>query len=236
MDKAKDYFGLLGDLWSTSLIIFKISRVHSHFRNYIHADDVMSWTTIHVRLRATSFPRVLGSNQQPLSCVCITTINEKLWTIVESSSAQSAGGCMCDHTVAQTQMKHQGQTSVMMDGLLICSFIKLCVASWAVPSPKESLHYQPAPTICTIIQPRIFLQRQLTKLILMRPLPFSTCFHGIMLFSSDRIELSEPPILCCNPRHGLDIPLTPDLSKNLCCSDGQCCFFQRKKKKTGDIV
>lgn len=42
MDKAKDYFGLLGDLCSTSLAIFKISRVHSHFRIYIHADNVKS--------------------------------------------------------------------------------------------------------------------------------------------------------------------------------------------------
>lgn len=77
MDKAKDYFGLLGDLCSTSLVIFKISRVHSHFRIYIHADDVKSWTAMHACLRATPFSRVLGSNQQPLSCVCITTINEK---------------------------------------------------------------------------------------------------------------------------------------------------------------
>lgn len=114
------------------------------------------------------------------------------------------------------EIKQQGRTQVMMDVLLTRSFIKLSVASRAV------IHGFPRITV----PPCVFV-----FLILMLPLPFSISFPRprALLFRL-RVELSKPTILCCNPRHGLDIPLTPDLSK-ICAAQMNTVVYSSAKRE-----
>lgn len=53
--------------------------------------------------------------------------------------------------------------------------------------------------------------------------------HHALLFRL-HVELSKPTILCCNPRHGLDIPLTSDLSK-ICAAQINTVIYSSAKRE-----
>lgn len=130
----------------------------------------------------------------------------------------------------------------MMDVLLIRVFIKFSVASRTVIHgfPREvcgcitSLHW-PFAMLFSPVFPAAPTHKADPDAAFAFLYVLSQ--HHALLFRL-YVELAKPTILCCNLRHGLDIPLTPDLSK-ICAAQINNVIYssaKKNKKKTADII
>lgn len=126
----------------------------------------------------------------------------------------------------------------MMDVLLIHSFIKLSVASRAVIHgfPRESLSSM-CGCISSLYWPFAILFSPVFPAASAHKVDPDAAFALLYILSRHHallfrlcVELSKPTILCCNPRHGLDIPLTPDLSK-ICAAQMNTLIYSSAKKR-----